>query len=885
MALEVVKTDPALAQLESWIERIWDKAAEFGLTPFSTHFEVVPATIMYEFGSYGLPGRFSHWTHGRAYNQMKTMYDYGLSKIYELVVNTDPCYAFLMEANSPLENKLVVAHVLAHCDFFRNNAFFTRTNRQMVETASINAERIRRYEFEHGTREVERFLDAVLSIEDHVDPLELPHRRDGKDEDEEEKPRARTTPYDDLLELDEPHKEEAPPRLSTLGKARKFPREPQRDLLAFLMEHAPDLEDWQRDVIAIVRQERLYFAPQMRTKILNEGWACATGDSLLATEHGFVRFRDLYDGREKLAVGSGGTGELHPITDFHKEEDVPTLRIVTRRGYTIEGALKHQVQLADGSWTYLHDVHVGHQVTLAAGTDVWPSAPVALQWAPAQADVSLAQVALAAGTSLSTVMRHRAGLATRRGAAIVEALAETAYRGAWAGRVLPTRSTPVVRATLDAPLAYLLGYFVGDGNVTKSGICLTCGDEGHARRLGELFAAALGLRASVRDDATATGPQWRVEVHSRELLRLLEQLGIDLSASAPDKRVPAAVLGSPKDVVAAFLRGYFDADGYAGPAGIILSSASLELVRTVQIILLNYGILSTQRPQADGCVHLEVRGTSALRFQEHIGFQLERKHAALRGYVDRHQWFKREEAADEVVKIEAAHADVYDITVDVAHTYVANGFVNHNSFWHSRILRELDLPEDEYTEFARLHSSVAAPSPRSLNPYYVGMKLLEHVEQRWENPSDKDKERMGLPGGQGREKLFEIRDLESDLSFMRTYLTKDAVEELDLYTYEHQDGAWKITEKNWEKVRDQIVRSLTTYGIPYIMVEDADYKRNRELYLKHYFDGDELDVKYGEKTMQYVYQLWGRPVHVETVLDGKPFLLTYDGTKHAKTSL
>jgi stage V sporulation protein R len=117
---------------------------------------------------------------------MKTMYDYGLSKIYELVINTDPCYAFLMEANTPLENKLVVAHVLAHCDFFRHNEYFRRTNRHMVETVSVNADRIRRYEFEHGTLEVERFLDAVLSIEEHVEPVEL--ARDAKrDDDKNEK--------------------------------------------------------------------------------------------------------------------------------------------------------------------------------------------------------------------------------------------------------------------------------------------------------------------------------------------------------------------------------------------------------------------------------------------------------------------------------------------------------------------------------------------------------------------------------------------------------------------------------------------------------------------------------------------------------------------------
>ncbi|MGH2368872.1 MAG: SpoVR family protein, partial [Chloroflexota bacterium] len=432
-------------------------------------------------------GRFSHWTHGRAYHQMKTMYDYGLSKIYELVINTDPCYAFLMEANTPLENKLVVAHVLAHCDFFRHNAYFQKTNRQMLETASVNAERIRRYEFDHGIMEVERFLDAVLSIEEHVDPIQFPsppenapdgkrrkHDRNGWN-GREAKPRS--TPYDDLFELGERRPE--PARLVD-RRPRKIPEEPQRDILGFLLEHAGDLEDWQRDVIAIVRQERLYFVPQMRTKILNEGWA---------------------------------------------------------------------------------------------------------------------------------------------------------------------------------------------------------------------------------------------------------------------------------------------------------------------------------------------------------------------------------------------------------------------SLWHSRILRDLDLPSDEYTEFARLHSGVAAPNRRNLNPYHVGMKMLELIEQRWETPSEEDRERLGLQGGEGRAKLFEVRDLESDLSFMRTYLTKEIVEELDLYIYEYDAGEWRIVEKNWEKVRDQIVRGLTSYGIPYITVEDGDYKRNRELYLKHHYEGDELDVRYAEKTLHYVYQLWGRSVHIESVVDDRPVLFSYDGARNTKVAL
>jgi stage V sporulation protein R len=456
--------------LEQAIGDIWEIAGRFGLDPFPVHFEMVPATIMYEFGAYGLPGRFSHWTHGRAYQQIKTMYDYGLSKIYELVINTNPAYAFLLENNSVLQNKLVAAHVLAHVDFFKNNRYFEDTNRSMLETVSINAERLRAYEFEHGTKEVERLLDAVLSIQEHIDPNPRLRKPLPPQADELKKRRQRdgrpATPFDDLLLLGQG--EEPKPELD----ARKMPAEPEKDVLGFLAVHAPDLESWQRDILHIVHAEQRYFLPQMQTKIMNEGWA---------------------------------------------------------------------------------------------------------------------------------------------------------------------------------------------------------------------------------------------------------------------------------------------------------------------------------------------------------------------------------------------------------------------SFWHARIMRELDLTESEYVEFARMHSSVLAPSKRNVNPYFVGMMLFEDIERRWDNPSDEERDMLGRTGGQGRAKVFEVRELDNDASFLRSYLTKELVEELDLYLYRLEGDTWVIVEKNWQVVRDTILTGMTNFGQPYIVVEDGDYRGSRELYLRHAHEGDDLDLDYADKTLKHVHQLWSRPVHLETVVEGKPTVLTYDG--------
>lgn len=876
-----------LHQLRQAIEDIWEGSRFTGLDPFPIHFEIVPASVMYEVGAYGVPGRFSHWTHGKAFHQMKTMYDYGLSKIYELIINTNPAQAYLMEGNSLIQNKLVIAHVIGHSDFFKCNAYFQHTDRQMAETAGVTAERIRAYEQEHGEQAVEEFLDAVLSIQEHIDPhlrLARPPREKAK-----RVPR-RGTEYDDLwLRGKEGEQPVAPLR-------RKVPEEPEKDLLLFLLEHAPDLEPWQRDVLNIVRNEMIYFLPQMQTKTMNEGWACATADSLLLTDHGILRFDDLVCNQQRLRVGTGGVAAMYPVTDFHQEEQVPTLRITTRRGYTIEGALKHRVQLASGEWAFLSDLKPGDEVQLACGTNVWAQESIAIDYTPLPFAPTLDTVAKAAGTSVSTVFRHLEGAPSRSKAAIRLALEETGYVRDGNGRVRPNRQALEPPPTLSESLAHLLGYFVGDGNLTKSGICLTCGDGQYARSLTDLVTTTLGVPATLRDDATATGPRWRIEVHSRELLRLLETTGIDLTARAATKSIPSAVLRSPRAVISAFLSGYFDADAYAGEHGLVLVSASEQLIRTVQIVLLNYGILSTQRRKPDGCVHLEIKGASAQRFAGEIGFKLPRKQEALKRYVEDRRWFKEESNVDEIVSVVAGTADVFDITVDEVHAYVANGMIHHNSFWHSRILREMDFTPEEHLEFTRLHSSVLSPSPRGtgMNPYYVGFKVFEDIERRWNGDlteAERREYREANGGaewphqGQGRAKMFEVRELENDVSFLRNYITRELVDDLDLYIYAREGDQWVVVEKDWRKVRDALVESMTNFGFPYLVVEDGDYRRARELYLRHAFDGRELDRPYANRTLRYLYQLWGRPVHLETIVDEERVLWTYNGETDSEETL
>jgi stage V sporulation protein R len=398
-----------------------------------------------------------------------------------VVINTNPAYGFLLETNSPIQNKMVIAHVLGHVDFFKNNTYFSKTNRRMVESVSTHAQRMMEYEFKHGRKTVERFLDAVLAIEEHIDPYFFIKRDISI---AEEKRRAelspREGPYDDLWHLDktELKTRQKSDASSVDDDKTEHDRLPEKDLLFYLMKNSPALAGWQRDVIAMVHEEMEYFVPQMQTKIMNEGWA---------------------------------------------------------------------------------------------------------------------------------------------------------------------------------------------------------------------------------------------------------------------------------------------------------------------------------------------------------------------------------------------------------------------SIWHARIMRELNLSDNDHIEFANLHSGVVSPQKGQLNPYYLGYKIYEDIERRWNEPTAEEREKFDRVGNEGREKIFEVRELDNDVSFLRNYLTEELCEELDLFVFELVDEEeWTITEKRWERVRDQLVANMTNFGFPYLQVEDGDYNRNRELYLKHCYEGNELEMRYARKALEHVHTLWGRPVHLETVIDDESTVLHFNGDEHAE---
>jgi stage V sporulation protein R len=263
-------------------EEILRYALEYGLDPIKTVFEIIDFDEMNEVASYGgFPTRYPHWRFGMEFEELQKGYSYGLQKIYELVINNDPCYAYLMKSNERVDQKMVIAHVYGHSDFFKNNLWFSQTNRRMIDEMANHGTRLRRYMERYGEETVESFLDAALSLENLIDyhSVYSPYRRRARyDFSEEEEAgrsvvRFRSKDYMDryinpkeFLEAQRRKIEEQ------VQKKKHFPEEPTKDILEFLIEYAP-LENWERDVLSIVREEAYYFAPQALTKIMNEGWA------------------------------------------------------------------------------------------------------------------------------------------------------------------------------------------------------------------------------------------------------------------------------------------------------------------------------------------------------------------------------------------------------------------------------------------------------------------------------------------------------------------------------------------------------------------------------------------------------------------------------------
>jgi stage V sporulation protein R len=303
-------------ELREHMVAIKAKAIEYGLDFHEVVFEVLDFDTMNQIASYGgFPIRYPHWKWGAEYDRMSKRDAYGMGRIYEMVINNDPCYAYLQESNAVTDQKLVMAHVYGHADFFKHNHWFSATNRKMIDEMANHATRVRRHGEKHGQATVERFIDACLSVEHLIDPHSVFIEREGarskaKDGEEEgfepDKLPAKSYMEPYINPAEELERQREAYEAKKKRDAGKVPRRPTRDVLLFLLRHAP-LEGWQNDILSIIRDEAYYFAPQGQTKVMNEGWATywhsklMTGHFLEAKE--IIHYADQHSGVVHMEPG------------------------------------------------------------------------------------------------------------------------------------------------------------------------------------------------------------------------------------------------------------------------------------------------------------------------------------------------------------------------------------------------------------------------------------------------------------------------------------------------------------------------------------------------------------------------------------------------------
>lgn len=279
-----LKLSPELKEL---LPRIFKEVHDFGCDFFPTVVQMLTYDEISEVAAYsGFPVRYPHWKWGMEYEELQRGYEHGMHRIYEMVINTNPCYIYCLDSNTMVDNVTVVAHALGHNDFFKNNIFFAPTrvgDQNMMNRLANHGTRIRRYMKRWGKERVTEFIDYVLRIETLIDATKawqpkkiknlvtsdsrkykFPNRLNVKDGHEYMEDYI--NPSDWIENQNEKiRRKEIADEIGIFSK-------PTKDIMGFLRDHAP-LKPWQADIIAMLYEESLYFAPQRMTKMMNEGWA------------------------------------------------------------------------------------------------------------------------------------------------------------------------------------------------------------------------------------------------------------------------------------------------------------------------------------------------------------------------------------------------------------------------------------------------------------------------------------------------------------------------------------------------------------------------------------------------------------------------------------
>lgn len=285
-------------ELKKYIPVILQACRDYGLDFYPTVVELLTYDEISEIAAYGgFPVRYPHWKWGMEYEELQRGYEYQMHKIYELVINSSPCYIYCLDSNTLADHLTVVAHATGHNDFFKNNLRFQHTDTNMLNKMANHATRIKKYMARWGKEKVTEFIDHVLRIDNLIDPAKAREQREFTSRVTED---HRSYRFPKRLEAMENHlymdpflnthdyKSEQRHKIKELDAADEIGvfKEPTKDILGYIRDNAP-LKPWQADIVSMLYEESMYFYPQRQTKISNEGWASYIDSEIMARQ-GFI---------------------------------------------------------------------------------------------------------------------------------------------------------------------------------------------------------------------------------------------------------------------------------------------------------------------------------------------------------------------------------------------------------------------------------------------------------------------------------------------------------------------------------------------------------------------------------------------------------------------
>lgn len=296
------------------------KCRDYGCDFYPTVIQKVDYDEMSEIAAYGgFPRRWPHWKWGMEFENLQRGYEHNNYRIYEMVINNDPCYIYVMTSNTLMDNVLVVAHATGHNDFFKNNVNFDPTMKNALNKFANHGIRIQKYMDRWGIERVTEFIDNVLRIETLIDPAKAwdvrePKESILKDKRDYEFPRTLDVKNDRLhmhpwLNPDEWRERQLKKiKEAEIAKELGMMEKPEKDIFGYIRDHAP-LKPWQQDIISMLYEESMYYVPQRATKTINEGWASFIDFEILARQ-GLVSLGQKSDDCGIIEYGMHKSGVL-----------------------------------------------------------------------------------------------------------------------------------------------------------------------------------------------------------------------------------------------------------------------------------------------------------------------------------------------------------------------------------------------------------------------------------------------------------------------------------------------------------------------------------------------------------------------------------------------